>query len=108
MATSNNLSGINVDLNRVPTERCICGNNTWKIVFLIKKVSALVSPTGKDTVVPIQIFACDKCNTISPLFKNLNDTDEIESSKGESLRGGVKNEMPENPKPTDTAKLFVG
>ena len=101
------LNNINIDLNRVPTERCVCGNNTWKIVYFIKKVSALVSPTGKDTVVPIQIFACDKCNTISPMFKNLNDTDEIASSAGESLRGAVKNEMPETPKPKDTARLYV-
>ena len=105
--TDTRLNNINLDLNRVPLERCKCGNGTWKVVYILKKISALVSPTGKETLVPIQTFACDKCNTISPLFKNLNDTDEIESSTGESLRGAVKN--PEEPQPPkDTAKLFVG
>lgn len=101
------LNNINVDLNKVPTERCKCGHNQWRIVYLIKKVSALVSPTGKETVVPIQIFACDKCGTISPLFKNLNDTDEIPASQGETMGGAIKS-ADEPPAPTNTAKLFVG
>ena len=29
------------------------------------KVSALVSPTGKETVLPIQLFACAHCNHIN-------------------------------------------
>lgn len=101
------LANINLDLNKVPTERCKCGSGTWKIVYLLKKVSALVSPTGKETLVPIQVFACDQCGTISPLFKNLNDTDEIDNSTGESLAGAVKSPE-EPPKSTSTDKLWVG
>lgn len=100
------LNNVNVDLNRVPVERCKCGGGTWKIVYLLKKVSALISPTGKETLVPIQIFACDKCDTISPLFSNLNDTDEIQHSKGESMGGSIKN--PNEPEQPATNKLFVG
>jgi hypothetical protein len=100
------LNNINIDLNKVPTERCICGHNQWRIVYLIKKVSALVSPTGKETVVPIQIFACDKCGLISPLFKNLNDTEELPRSAGESLGGAIASSEP-TPKQPNTAKLII-
>lgn len=99
------LNNINIDLNKVPMERCKCGNGTWKIVYLLKKVSALVSPTGKETLVPIQVFACDKCNTLSPLFKNLNDTEELPLSEGASIAGAVQDTTEEKP---NTAKLFVG
>lgn len=101
------LANINIDLNKVPTERCKCGSNQWKIVYLIKKVSALMSPTGKETVVPIQIFACDKCSKVSPMFNNLNDTEEISSSTGETLEGAIAEPKTEEPAP-NTSKLFVG
>ena len=33
--------------------------------FLLRKVSALMSPTGKETVLPLQLFACANCNHIN-------------------------------------------
>lgn len=97
-------NNIHVDLNRVPSERCSCGSSTWTVVYIIKKLSALVSPNGKETIVPVQVFACTKCGKISPLYKNLNDTDEISSSEGASL-GNAVNEVSE--KPRDSAKLYI-
>ena len=107
MSNNAKLNNVNVDLNRVPTERCKCGNGTWKIIYLIKKVSALMSPTGKETIVPIQVFACDKCATLSPLFKNLNDTEELPNSSGETMGGSIKSAEEPAPAP-NTSKLFVG
>ena len=66
-----------------------------------------MSPTGKATVVPIQIFACDKCSTISPMFDNLNDTEEIPSSTGETLEGAIAESGTSEPT-QNTSKLFVG
>lgn len=45
-----------------------CGGNTFHPAFLLRKVSALISPTGKETVVPIQVFACDSCNHVNKEF----------------------------------------
>ncbi len=104
--TDARLNNINVDLNKVPFERCKCGGSQWTIVYLLKKVSALVSPTGKETLVPIQVFACSKCGTVSPLFKNLNDTEELPSSDGASLGDAVKSAEEPSPAP-NTAKLFI-
>ena len=45
-----------------------CNNNQFVPVFLMKQVPALLSPTGKDTMIPIQVFKCDKCSHINELF----------------------------------------
>jgi uncharacterized Zn finger protein len=42
-----------------------CGNAAFEPAFLLRKVSALVSPSGKETVVPIQLFACNNCGHIN-------------------------------------------
>lgn len=76
---------INVDLNDVPSMTCKCGHKLWKAVAIVKKISALVSPTGKETIVPIQVLACDKCGRILPGYGNLNETEEIKHSEGESI-----------------------
>jgi len=45
-----------------------CGHETFKNEFLIKAVSALVSPTGKEVHVPIPVFACAKCSHVNKSF----------------------------------------
>jgi len=42
-----------------------CNNQAFEPAFLLRKVSALVSPSGKETVVPIQLFACNSCGHIN-------------------------------------------
>ena len=45
-----------------------CENDTFTPVFIIKHLSALMSPTGQDTLVPIQMFKCSHCNHINEKF----------------------------------------
>lgn len=45
-----------------------CGCESFKNEFLIKVVSALVSPTGKELHVPIPVFACAKCSHVNKSF----------------------------------------
>lgn len=45
-----------------------CGGSIFREVALIKRVSPLVSPTGKETFVPIGTFACVACNHINDQF----------------------------------------
>ena len=45
-----------------------CQNDHFVPVFVVKKVSALVSPNGQEIVVPIQALKCDQCNHINELF----------------------------------------
>jgi hypothetical protein len=45
-----------------------CGSTTFHPAFLLRKVSAFLSPSGKDTIVPIQVFACDACSHVNEEF----------------------------------------
>ena len=62
-------NSINVDLTLANNMECDeCKNTEFVATFIIKNVHALMSPTGKDTLVPVQIFKCGKCNHINELF----------------------------------------
>jgi hypothetical protein len=45
-----------------------CAGTAFRPAFLLRKVSALVSPNGKETVIPIQVFACDSCGHVNKEF----------------------------------------
>lgn len=60
---------MNVDISKAEDVVCErCGNYTFAQVTLMKKVSALMSPTGKDAVVPIPTFACNACGHVNKAF----------------------------------------
>ena len=62
---------LNVPVNLSQTQeiKCDeCGSSAFHPAFLLRKVSALISPTGKETVIPIQVFACDSCGYINEEF----------------------------------------
>ena len=49
---------MNVDLSKAEDVVCEkCGNYTFEQVMLMKRMSAIVSPTGKEAIVPIPTFA---------------------------------------------------
>ena len=57
--------GLQVDISKTDTIVCEnCGNASFIQAFFLKKVSALVSPTGKEAIVPIQVFSCGNCGAI--------------------------------------------
>jgi len=45
-----------------------CGNYTFSQVFLMKKVSALLSPNGREGIVPIPTFGCNACGFVNAQF----------------------------------------
>jgi uncharacterized Zn finger protein len=60
---------LNVDLSKADDVTCErCGNYTFEQVMLMKKMSALISPTGKEAIVPIPTFACNACGHINKGF----------------------------------------
>ena len=60
---------INIDLNNVNNIKCEeCDNETFVPAFIIKQISALMSPTGQETMVPIQLFKCSKCGHVNEKF----------------------------------------
>ncbi len=64
-----NIPNINVKLEQTDEMTCDeCANTTFTPVFLLRKVSALVSPSGKETVFPIQVFSCSSCGHVNEDF----------------------------------------
>jgi uncharacterized Zn finger protein len=56
----------NIDLGKADDLVCEnCGSHFFNLVFMFKKISALVSPNGKPSMVPIETFACIECGTVA-------------------------------------------
>jgi hypothetical protein len=45
-----------------------CGNKYFIEAAMVKKVSALVSPTGKELLVPVPVLACLLCKHVNDIF----------------------------------------
>jgi len=45
-----------------------CKNEYFSPVFMIRKVSALMSPNGQEGMVPIQLFQCESCKHVNERF----------------------------------------
>ena len=60
---------MNIDFSQTTAEICEeCGNDTFVQGYQMRKLSALLSPTGQETMIPIQVFACAKCGHINKGF----------------------------------------
>ena len=46
-----------------------CGCKYFRQVNAFKRISALVSPTGKEQIVPVPTFRCDECGFINDEFR---------------------------------------
>jgi hypothetical protein len=65
----NQLQAQGLDFSRAENYTCEeCGNDRFVVNYLIKKFSALLSPTGNEMLTPIQAFACSKCGHINKDF----------------------------------------
>tara|TARA_R100001129_G_scaffold137086_1_gene98437 strand:+ start:87 stop:326 length:240 start_codon:yes stop_codon:yes gene_type:complete len=59
---------VKVDLSDAETMKCQkCGNTIFIQGYVVKKISAIVSPTGKEVIAPIQVFNCGNCGEMLPL-----------------------------------------
>ena len=59
----------NVDLSNAKTLECdSCGCKAFKQTLMLRKLSALISPTGQEAIVPVGVFACEACGHINKEF----------------------------------------
>jgi hypothetical protein len=57
--------GLQIDISKADTIVCEeCGNASFIPAFFLKKISPLMSPTGKEAIVPIQVYSCGNCGTV--------------------------------------------
>ena len=60
----------NIDLTHATTLECEeCGCQGFKQTLMLKKLSPLVSPTGQAAMIPVGVFACEKCSHINKEFQ---------------------------------------
>ena len=45
-----------------------CGGQVFVPAFLFKKISAVLSPNGKASMIPLNVFKCDHCGHINKDF----------------------------------------
>ena len=65
----------NVDLTHAKTLECEeCKCQGFKQTLMLKRLSALVSPTGREVMVPVAVFACEKCSHINQEFLDADIT----------------------------------
>ena len=56
---------VKVDLSQAETMKCeYCGNYIFIKGSVIKRLSALVSPTGEEALIPIEIYSCGNCGKV--------------------------------------------
>ena len=61
----------NVDLTHATTLECEeCKCKGFKQTLMLKRLSSLVSPTGQESIVPIQVFCCEGCGHVNKEFED--------------------------------------
>ena len=56
----------NVDLTHAKTLECEeCGCKGFKQTMMLKKLSALLSPNGQESIVPVGVFCCEHCGHVN-------------------------------------------
>ena len=56
---------VQVDLSKAETIKCEkCGNYSFIQSFFLKRLSPVMSPTGQETLIPVQVYSCGNCGTV--------------------------------------------
>tara|TARA_R100000152_G_C6685650_1_gene118479 strand:- start:409 stop:663 length:255 start_codon:yes stop_codon:yes gene_type:complete len=59
----------NIDLTHAKTLRCDkCEGVGFKQTMMLKKLSALLSPSGQEAIIPVGVFACESCGHVNREF----------------------------------------
>ena len=62
------------DLKDITCEQC--GSKYFRQVSAFKRISALISPTGKEQIVPVPVFRCDECGFINKEFRPIEGQED--------------------------------
>ena len=62
-----------IDFSKTTQIQCeACEGSTFKQTLLLRKMSALVAPNGQETIIPMAVFACEKCGHVNKEFEDIN------------------------------------
>ena len=66
LTDDNKQANVQVDLTQAETVLCEkCSNGLFIQSFFLKKISALMSPTGQEAIIPVQVYSCGNCGHIN-------------------------------------------
>ena len=64
-----NAAQVRVDLKDAETIKCkSCNNYLFITSFILKRLSALVSPNGQEALIPVQVYSCGNCGEVAEGF----------------------------------------
>ena len=82
-------SDVKVDLSKADTIQCDdCGNYLFITANVIKRISPILSPTGQEALVPVQVYSCGNCGKVPKMFlegSGLGLDEEINKPKEDAL-----------------------
>ena len=63
---SNMNTQVQVDLRDAETIKCSgCNNYLFITSFILKRLSAIVSPSGQEALIPVQVYSCGNCGKVA-------------------------------------------
>lgn len=71
-------------MSDLPWVECEDGNKMFEMKYLFKRVSPLISPSGKEEYMPIEVLVCTKCGKIPKFIWETNDDIPVELRSGYS------------------------
>jgi len=58
-----------IELSTAETVKCDhCAGTLFTPAYMFKRVSAIVSPTGEESLIPVQLYACKSCGEVPEMF----------------------------------------
>ena len=78
---------VQVDLKQAETIKCNdCNNYLFITSFILKKLSAIVSPNGQEALIPVQVYSCGNCGQVAEgMLDGSGVEEETKSNKFPSL-----------------------
>lgn len=89
----NQAIGVNVikDTQAIECEKC--HNQTFVPLLLLRKISAIMSPSGQAGIIPVQVFGCNACGNINKEFLPTGEVEPIKdavSTQESSTKPGIR------------------
>ena len=78
---------VQVDLRDAETIKCSdCNNYLFITSFILKRLSAIVSPNGQEALIPVQVYSCVNCGKVADgMLEGSGVEEETKSDKFPSL-----------------------
>jgi hypothetical protein len=67
-----------------------CSGHFFDTIFIVKRVSPLISPSGEEMIIPVQTFRCIECDNVNENFMPHNILNDIDTKDTKKKKKRVK------------------